>query len=165
MYIILILFLGGFAVFFGIPFLTGAPYAPTSKNGVDVMIRLAQPTSADRALEIGSGDGRLVIALAKAGAKTDGVEINPWLVLWSRLKIKKAGLEQTARIMKQNVWKFDFSDYTIITVFGIAHIMNKLAKKIEREAQPGTRIVSNRFSLPGWTPVTKENGIYLYIKD
>jgi Protein-L-isoaspartate carboxylmethyltransferase len=78
--------------------LRGAPYIPTKREGVIKMLKLARVRPGCKALDIGSGDGRLVIALAQAGAEAHGCEINPVLVWWSRRKIKAAGLEGRAFI-------------------------------------------------------------------
>lgn len=70
-----------------------APYAPSVKNRLDAMLDLANIQPGDKAVDLGSGDGRVVIAMAQAGAEAHGYEINPWLVLWSRYAIRRAGLK------------------------------------------------------------------------
>lgn len=156
--------LGTFALTFGIPFFRGAPYAPTDKQAIEIMLRLAKCTPGERAIDIGSGDGRLVIALARTGARADGCEVNPILVWWSRKNIKKAGLASSASIIKESLWDIDYSKYAVVTVFGIKYIMERLSKKLLAELPAGARVISNKFTLPGWTPVAEEKNIYLYVK-
>ena len=128
------------------------------------MIRLARIQAGDRAVDIGSGDGRLVIALARSGAEAHGLEINRLLVWWANRAIKKAGLASRARTLKKDLWKTDLSSYNVVTVFGISYIMDDLEKKLDRELKPGSRVISNRFRFPNWKPVESENGIHLYVK-
>jgi cyclopropane fatty-acyl-phospholipid synthase-like methyltransferase len=163
-YLLLLAFLVVFVVSFGLPFFRGAPYAPTDKKGIDIMVKLADIKPGDKAVDIGSGDGRLVTALARAGAQVEGYEINPLLVLFSRQRIIKAELTDKATIIKKSIWEADYSPYNVVLLFGIPYIMKRLTEKFEAELKPGTRIVSNRFTIPGWKPVKSENNIYLYIK-
>ena len=102
-------FLLAFAVLFGMfflwPFIFGAPFEPTSDRKLKIMMKLAKVKKGEKAVDHGSGDGKIVIALAKAGAEAHGYEINPLLVLFSRYKIKKAGLKGKAFIHWKNFWK------------------------------------------------------------
>jgi len=148
-----------------IPFLFwGAIYVPTKKDKVEKMIKLLNVKPGERAVDIGSGDGRLVIALAKAGAIATGFEINPFLVKIARRKIKKAGLEGKAFIYCKNFWKEDFSPYGAVSLYGMSHIMKGLEKKLKKELKKEARIVSNTFSFPNWSPAKKEDNIFLYKK-
>lgn len=140
----------------------GPVFLPTKKNDVALMMRLLRVEGGDVAVDLGSGDGRMVIALAKAGAEAHGYEHNSFLVWWSRYKIKRAGLSGKAFIHRGNFWNADFSKFTIMTVFGIGYIMKPLKEKIHLEGKPGLRIVSYTFSFPDWEPKFKKAGIYIY---
>lgn len=140
----------------------GAVFVPTNKEAVLTMVRLLQIKSGDRALDLGSGDGRIVIALACAGAEAHGYEHNPLLVWWSRHKIRKAGLSGRAFIHRANFWNRDFSEFTVVTVFGINYIMRTLEKKLLKEGRSGARIASYTFAFPTLKPLAQKNGIYLY---
>ena len=142
----------------------GAPFAPTNPDIVKKMIDLAKIKTGDKAVDIGSGDGRLVIGLAKAGAEAHGFEINPLLVWWSRWKIKRAGLQGRAFIHRRSFWNEDFSKYNIVTVFGMSHIMKKLSIKLQNELPLGASVVCNTFSLPNWPDFQKLDRIYIYNK-
>lgn len=164
-YSIILILLGVFVMIFGRSFFRGAPYAPTAKRAVDLMLELAQVKPHDRTVDIGSGDGRLVIAFAQAGAReAHGIEINRYLVLWSNWQIKKAGLQKTAQVLKKNLWNIDYSEYDVVTLFGIPYIMRELEKKLLRELKPGSRVILNKFEFPNWKSVVSKNGIHLYIR-
>ena len=98
---------------FVFPLLRGGPYVPSNREIVERMIGMAGVRPGEKAVDLGSGDGRVVIALARAGAEAYGFEINPFLVSWSRRNIKKAGLEGKAFIIKRSFWKENYSKYQI----------------------------------------------------
>ena len=151
-----------FSVFFLWPFLFGAPFEPTSDKKVKKMIRLAKIKKGDKAVDLGSGDGRIVIALAKAGAEAHGYEINPFLVLLSKYKIKRAGLKGKAFIHWKNFWKISFRKYDVIMMFQFKTIMHRLEKKLKKELKPKSRVVSYYWKFPNWKPKKKIENIYLY---
>ena len=153
-----------FSMFFLWPFLFGAPFEPTSEKKIKKMIKLAKIKKGDKAVDLGSGDGRIVIALAKAGAKAHGYEINPFLVLLSKYKIKKAGLKGKAFIHWRNFWKINLGKYNIVMLFQFKTIMDKLEKKLKKELEPKSRIVSYYWKFPKWKPSKKIENIFLYIK-
>jgi len=142
--------------------LTGAPYVPTRPEGVAKILNCCEVRPGMKAADIGSGDGRILIALARAGAEAHGYEINPLLVWWSRRKIREAGLEGKAFVYRQNLWRTDFSSYEVVTLFGITHIMWHLERKLRRELKPGARAVSISFSFPSWPLKEKRDGIFIY---
>lgn len=155
----LILVVDGFVLWL---VLIGAPYIPTKQAGLDKIMALCRDVKGRKALDIGSGDGRVVIALAKAGAEAHGVEINPLLVWWSRAKIRRAGLEGRAFIHCQDLWRTDFSEFDVVTLFGITHIMKRLEKKLRKELKPGARVVSIAFRFPSWTVAEKNEMVFAY---
>lgn len=142
--------------------LRGAPYANTLSPRIEEMLDLAAVKKGERAVDIGSGDGRIVIALARRGAEAHGYEINPLLVLWSRYKVRRAGLSGKAHIHLQDMWRHDYSDFDLIISCQISYMMGKLEKKLRREIKPGTRVVSNYFTFPTWKPKKKKGYVYLY---
>ena len=158
--IALIIILGILFVLF--LFMNGAPFLATHKKILKKITDFAEIKSGEKTLDLGSGDGRIVIALANVGAQAHGFEINPILVWWSKRKIKKAGLKDKAFIYCRDFWTENFSSFDVITVFGIPHIMSELEKKLKRELRPGARVISAIFSFPNWQFLRKENGVYLY---
>lgn len=142
----------------------GAPYAPLGKIKTKSMLDLLEVKPGEKALDLGSGDGRIVIELAKRGAKAYGYEINPLLVWISRRNIKKAGLTESAFIIRKDYWRADFSDYKFVTIYGSFHIMKRLEKKLKKELPKNSRVVSNYFKFPNWEISKKVDTLYLYTK-
>ena len=152
------------------PFL-GAPFVPTSRKTLDTMIAIAQIKPGECAVDVGSGDGRIVIALAKAGAKAHGYEINPFLILQSRVAIRRLGLLRSARVHWRSFNAIDFSKFNVVTIYGLPEIMKKLEKRMQSELPKGSRVVSHAFQFPNWhceQKIGKPEGcggmVYLYRK-
>ena len=140
------------------------PFVRTTPETVTRMVALCEIRDGHKAADLGSGDGRVVIALARAGAEAHGYEINPFLVLWSRFRVRRAGLSDRATIHWKSFWKHDFSSFRVVTVFGTLRVMERLEQKLRAELKPGARVVSNLFQLPTWPHLSKENSVYLYEK-
>jgi ribosomal protein L11 methylase PrmA len=151
--------------FLGRPIMRGAIYFPTTGRGVEAMLKLADIKPGQKVVDLGSGDGRILIAAARAGAQATGYEINPILVRQSRRAIARAGLAPHATVEWESFWRADFSQYDIVIVYGIPYILRGLRRKMERELRPGTKIISNAFEIPGWPIVAKEHKVFLYIKE
>ena len=150
---------------FTIPFIFwGASYVSSKEDKIKKMIELAAIQSGEKAADLGAGDGRLVIALAKKGIETHGYEINPILVWQARRNVNKAKLKGKAFIHWKNFWNEDLSIFDIITVYGIGYIMKKLERKLRKELRNNARIVSNGFCFPTWPQIKKEGSVYLYKK-
>lgn len=162
-FIFLSLFLS-FSLFHLIPLLFGAPFQPTNERKLKMIMELAKIKRGDIAVDLGSGDGRLVIALAKAGAKVDGYEINPLLVWYSRIKIRRARVNSRAKIYWKNFWNVDLSKYNVVTLFQFGTIMEQLEKKLSCELKRGSRIVSYYWQFPKWKLVDKVEDVFLYKK-
>jgi protein-L-isoaspartate O-methyltransferase len=156
--------------FLGRPIIRGAIYFPTSPRSVATMLRLADVKPGDKLVDLGSGDGRILITAAQAGAEAVGYEINPVLVRRSRRAIARAGVggrageSGNAVVHWEDFWRINFSQFDVVIVYGIPYIMKDLQRKLERELRPGTKIISNAFIFPGWEPVAQERKIMLYIK-
>lgn len=145
-----------------IPMFLGAPFVPMHDTVLKRMIELVRIQPGERAADLGSGDGRVVIALAKAGAQAQGYEINPFLVLASRKNIRKAGVSGQASIHWKNFWAEDLSSFRVITLFGMPHMMKRLQGKLDRELKPGARVISHQFIFPSWPVAQQESQLYLY---
>ncbi len=142
----------------------GGPYVPTRQEDVERMIKLAQITSSDRVADLGSGDGRIVIAAAKAGASDAlGIEIHSGLVKKSQLSAKLAHLTN-ARFLAQSFWKTDFSDRTVIFLYQVPYTMRRLEKKLYDELPVGARIISNDFKFVDWKPSEEQGRLRVYKK-
>lgn len=143
-------------------FQPGAVYYPTTNPSVAKMLKLAKVTSKDTVLDIGSGDGRILIAAAQLGATTIGYEINPFLVLKSRRLIRQSRLEKLATVYWKSFWKADFRKATVITVYLFPHLMNRLQLLIEKKAKKNIRVVANDYPFPNLKPDKTSDKIYLY---
>ena len=125
-------------------------WVPTSQALVDKMLDLAKVGPNDVVYDLGSGDGRTVITAAKRGARAFGIEYNPDMVELSKKNAKEAGVgEDRATFMKADLFETDFSKATVITMFLLPDINLRLRPKI-LDMRPGTRIVSNTFTMAEW---------------
>jgi ribosomal protein L11 methylase PrmA len=145
-------------------FFWGAFFAKTDDVSLQNMIKLAKIKPGDIAVDLGSGDGKIVIAMAKAGAIAYGFEINPFLVWVSRIKIKKAGLNGKAFVYCKNFWKEDLSKYDVVMMFQLSHVMASLEKKLEKQLKGGTRVLAKYFVFPNWKAIESLGMINLYKK-
>jgi|GEM_PF-369168 len=149
---------------FLLPTVGGAIYLPSSELQIKTILKLANIKNSDKAVDIGSGDGRIVIALARAGAQAYGYEINPLLVRWSQLKMRTLPVNQRGSIRLSSFWYVNFAKFDVITIFGMSYIMKGLEAKLLKELKPGARVICNSFPFPNWKPSAKENSVYLYVK-
>lgn len=156
--IIVVLYL----IFFLLPLFNGAPYVGSNQEIIRKMVEISNLKKGDKVADLGSGDGRVIIAFAKEGVESHGYEINPLLVLLSKIKIKKEGLENKAFAHLKSFWRVDFSKFDVVTVFGGFHIMKNLEKKLWKELSEKGRVVSSTFLFPNWKYARKGGGVYLY---
>lgn len=124
-------------------------WVPTPQALVDKMLDIAHVTASDYVMDLGSGDGRTVITAAKHGARATGIEYNPEMVELSKRNAEQAGVTGKANFMKADLFESDFSKATVITMFLLPDINLKLRPKI-LDLKPGTRIVSNTFTMGEW---------------
>ena len=124
-------------------------WVPTPQALVDRMLDLGKVTAADYVIDLGSGDGRTVITAAKRGARALGIEYNPDMVTLSQRNAAKEGVSGKATFTKADLFESDFSQATVITMFLLPDINLKLRPKI-LGLKPGTRIVSNSFTMGEW---------------
>ena len=125
-------------------------WVPTPQSLVDNMLDMGKVTAKDYVIDLGSGDGRTVITAAKRGAKALGIEYNPDMVELSKRNAAKEGVTDKASFMKADLFESDFSQATVITMFLLPDINLKLRPKI-LNLKPGTRIVSNSFTMGDWS--------------
>src|ERR671918_2797234 len=125
-------------------------WVPTPQELVEKMLDMAKVTPKDYVIDLGSGDGRTVITAAKRGAKALGIEYNPDMVELSKRNAAKEGVSDKATFVKADLFETDFSEATVITMFLLSSINMKLRPKI-LDLKPGTRVVSNSFTMGDWT--------------
>jgi precorrin-6B methylase 2 len=125
-------------------------WVPTSQALVDKMLDMAKVTPQDYVIDLGSGDGRTVITAAKRGARAMGIEYNPDMVELSKKNAAAAGVSERATFVKADLFESDFSKAQVITMFLLPTINMQLRPKL-LDLKPGTRIVSNTFTMEDWT--------------
>jgi len=135
------------------PIKDAGPYVPSPQSVVSDMLRYADVTEKDFLIDLGSGDGRIVLTAAKVfGARGFGVEIKDDLVKKSNETAQKEGLADRVKFLKQDLFTTDMSQATVITMYLLPDTVNLLKDKFLAELRPGTRIVSHDYPLTGWIP-------------
>jgi len=124
-------------------------WVPTPQELVDKMLNIAKVTPDDYVIDLGSGDGRTVITAAKIGAKATGIEYNPDMVALSKENAIKEGVGDKAEFIQADLYETDLSKATVITMFLLPEINLKLRPRL-LDLKPGTRIVSNTFTMGEW---------------
>ena len=130
-------------------------WVPTPHALVEKMLDMAQVTDKDYVIDLGSGDGRNIIAAAKRGARALGIEYDSGLVAVARRNAATEGVAARARFMEGDMYEADISKATVLALFLLPDNLDRLKSKFER-LRPGTRIVTNGYQIPGWEP--KETG-------
>jgi hypothetical protein len=126
-------------------------WVPTPQALVDKMLDIANVTSQDFLIDLGSGDGRTVISAAKRGARARGIEFNPSMVELSRKNAADEGVSDKTEFIQGDLFEADLSEATVITMFLLSSINLRLRPTL-LELKPGTRIVSNTFDMEEWEP-------------
>lgn len=145
------------------------PYVPTPQTVVNAMLELAQVDKNDVLYDLGSGDGRIPITAAqKYGTRGVGIDIDPERIQEANANAKKAGVTDQVQFIQQDLFKTDFSEATVVTLYLLPEVNLKLRPKLLQELKPGTRIVSHSFDMGDWAPqqtvqVAGGGTIYLWV--
>jgi hypothetical protein len=154
------------------------PYVPTPQAVVDRMLAVAQVSSGDTVIDLGSGDGRIMITAAQRhGARGFGVEIDPRLVQRSNEAARRLGVSDRVKFLRQDLFNTDFHEANVLTLYLLPDVNIALRPKILAELKPGTRVVSHDYDMREWRPdaqetvsapdktvgVRKESMVYLWI--
>ncbi len=126
-------------------------WVPSPPAMVDKMLEMAKVTPSDFVMDLGSGDGRNIIAAAKLGARAVGVEFNPDMVALSRRLAAEAGVADKAQFVEGDMYAADISQATVLALFLLPVNLNRLAPKF-LDMKPGSRIAGNTFGIDGWEP-------------
>jgi len=140
-------------------------YVPTPHEVVDDMLRLANVKTGDVLYDLGSGDGRIAIAAAKKyGIKAVGIDIDPERIREATENAKRAGVTHLVQFRQEDLFKADFREATVITLYLLPDLNVKLRPKLWNEMKPGTRVVSHQFDMGTWKPEKKleSNGRSVY---
>jgi len=139
----------------------GAPI-PSRFSTVKSIMRLADIKPGDVVYDLGSGDGRILFAAHKLGARCLGFEINPFLYWLTRLRIYMQRADKV-QVKRENYWNVSLGETNVVTVYLVPHLMERLKNKVKSEAQPGTRIICAVYPFLDWEPVEQDGLAYLYI--
>jgi hypothetical protein len=133
--------------------LSKLPYVPTPQIVVDEMLKMAGVTAKDFVIDLGSGDGRMIISAARAfKASGVGVDIDAKLVELSNKQAKADGVADRVKFIEQDMFKADISKATVVTLYVLPDFMEKLRPKLLAELKPGARIVAHDYYMSGWYP-------------
>ncbi|HEX7034139.1 MAG TPA: methyltransferase domain-containing protein [Pseudomonadales bacterium] len=128
----------------------GAPYVPTPDDIVERMLALAEVGEHDHLIDLGSGDGRIVLAAAERGASGLGVEIRQDLVDRARRAAEARGVSDRVRFVREDLFTTDLSGATVVTLYLMPEMLERLRAKLLWELEPGTRVLSHDYPIPNW---------------
>jgi len=140
-------------------------FVPTPHEVVDDMLRLANVKKGDILYDLGSGDGRIAIAAAKKfGVKAVGIDIDPDRIREATENARKAGVQNLVEFRQEDLFKADFREATVVTLYLLPDLNVKLRPRLWEELKPGTRIVSHQFDMGTWKPEKRleSNGRVVY---
>lgn len=126
------------------------PYVPTPENVVERMLDLTDVESSDYVIDLGSGDGRIVIAAAKRGANGHGIDLDPERIAEARKNARSEGVDDQIMFMEGNIFDTDFSEASVITMYLLPSVNKKLRPELINKLQPGTQVVSHSFDMGSW---------------
>src|SRR6266404_4305707 len=141
-------------------------FVPTPQEVVDEMLRLANVKKGDVLYDLGSGDGRIAVTAAKRyGVRAVGIDIDPERIREATENARKAGVGNLVQFRREDLFKADFSEATVVTLYLLPDLNVKLRPRLLAELKPGTRIVSHQFDMGTWPPERKLelNGRTIYL--
>ena len=142
-----------FALFVPPALARDVPFVPTPERVVEKMLEVAKVGPKDVVYDLGSGDGRIVIAAArKHGARAVGIDIDPERIKEARDNARRAGVSDRVEFRQEDLFKADFSEATVVTMYLLTGVNQRLRPKLLAELKPGTRLVSHAFDMGDWKP-------------
>ena len=144
------------------------PFVPTPADAVSAMLTLAEVKRNDVVYDLGSGDGRIVITAARRyGTRGVGIDIDPARIAESERNARAAGVEKRVRFVRQDLFDADIGEATVVTLYLLPRVNQRLRPKLLAELKPGTRIVSYGFDMGDWTPersvAVGSSTVYLWV--
>lgn len=159
---VLHLFFAVFILFLTLAFVTGAPFVRSNKKAVDAMMRLAKIKKGAKVYDLGSGDGTLLFRAAALGAKAVGLEINPFLVVWSQFRILFSHQQSHVRVKWQNFWQAELHDADVVFVYLLPWRMDRLETLLKTQCKHGALIISNSFIFPKLRKIAADETAHVY---
>jgi SAM-dependent methyltransferase len=126
------------------------PYVPTPQEVVEKMLDVTNVGPDDYVIDLGSGDGRIVIAAAKRGARGVGIDLNPQRVKEANENAREAGVTDKVKFIEGNIFDFDVSEATVVTMYLLSSVNLRMRPVLLENLKPGTRVVSHAFSMGEW---------------
>ncbi len=127
-------------------------YVPTRQTVVDAMLNVAKVKAGDVVYDLGCGDGRIVVAAAKLGARGVCIDIDPERVAEANQNVQKNGVGDRVKVLNQDLFTTDFSDANVVALYLLPSLNLKLRPTLWKTLKPGTRIVSHDFDMGDWKP-------------
>eukprot|EP00123_Amoebidium_parasiticum_P013798 comp22156_c0_seq1/m.32476 comp22156_c0_seq1/g.32476 ORF comp22156_c0_seq1/g.32476 comp22156_c0_seq1/m.32476 type:complete len:235 (-) comp22156_c0_seq1:253-957(-) len=147
------------------------PYVSATERQINMVLKMKSNKGA--LVDLGSGDGRIVLAAAKQGTPSVGYELNQWLVLYSKYRAWRMGVSHLAKFQRRDLWKVDLKPFSTIVVFGVQEMMPDLEQKFTRDMRDDAEVLAGRFPLATWEPYKEVvdpkgdlglNSVYCYKK-
>jgi SAM-dependent methyltransferase len=132
-------------------------FLPTPQRVVNAMLRLARVGRDDVVYDLGCGDGRIVVSAARLGARGVGIDIDPERIREANARIRTAGVGERARVLQADLFEADISEASVVTLYLLSSLNEKLKPKLLRELRPRTRVVSHGFDMGHWKPEKSVN--------
>lgn len=142
--------------------LKGAPFVRSSRQKIEIMVELAGIKPGEIVVDLGSGDGSILLEAAKQGARGIGIEINPFLVWYSKWRVKRARLTERIKIIRGSFWNYPLHEADAVFLYLWPNTIEKLKEKFYRELKPGARLISHGFPISEWTASAEKNGVFAY---
>ncbi|HYC45154.1 MAG TPA: class I SAM-dependent methyltransferase [Burkholderiales bacterium] len=130
-------------------------FVPTPEEVINKMLEVAKVTPKDVVYDLGCGDGRIVVAAAKKGARAVGIDIDPQRIKEANARAQAEKVTDKARFIENDLFEADISEATVVTLYLLPRLNEKLKPKLLKELKPGTRIVSHAFDMGDWAPEQK----------
>ena len=127
-------------------------FVPTPNDVIEKMLEMAKVTPKDVVYDLGCGDGRIVIAAAKKGARAVGIDIDPKRIIEANANAKTEKVTDKVRFIENDLFESDISEATVVTLYLLNRLNEKLKPKLLKDLKPGTRIVSHAFDMGDWKP-------------
>lgn len=140
----------------------GAPFTKSSRMEIQTMFDLAQIKKGETIIDLGSGDGTILIEAAKRGAKAIGIELNPFLVWFSRVRVRLLGYEEKVSVKWGDFSKFSLKNADAVFLYLLPKTLDKFQEKLTIELKVSARVISNGAILEGWKIEKEKNNIFLY---
>lgn len=141
------------------------PYVPTPPEVVEAMLKLGGVKAGDTVIDLGCGDGRIVVAAAQKGARGIGYDLNPERIKEAIENAEKAGVKSRVQFIEKNLFDADIHQATVVTLYLLPEVNRRLRPKLMKDLKPGTRIVSHSFDMGDWKPEKEQsiNGRRIYL--